>query len=101
MSSRRNGSEGSEPGMTESEYDDLVWLTKKAARAKLEKWRRSDQKPEVEGSEGADEEVTKTCRTCYFCSYLKEVNKILYVRCTVDEPRWVASQNNLHCWRAK
>ena len=33
-------SDEEKPEMTESEYEDLVWLTKKEVRSKLDKWRK-------------------------------------------------------------
>jgi hypothetical protein len=80
-------------------YDDLVWLTKKAARSKLEKWRK--KRAQSDGTEPTNDEidVEKTCRTCYFCSLRREFNKVLYVRCTKAKPEWVIAQDNLPCWK--
>ncbi|MGY5874315.1 MAG: hypothetical protein RTU30_01095 [Candidatus Thorarchaeota archaeon] len=88
-----------EPEMTESEYLDLVWLTKKAVRVKLEKWRKDTPKQQDTEQEEENKEIARTCKTCYFCSYTREVNKILYVRCTLEEPRWTAAEDDLPCWK--
>jgi hypothetical protein len=80
-------------------YDDLVWLTKKSARSKLEKWRK--ERAQVDGTDPAEDEVDveKTCRTCYFCAGDREVNSVRYVRCTKEEPAWVVAEDDLPCWK--
>lgn len=80
-------------------YDDLVWLTKKSARSKLEKWRK--ERGGDDGAAPSEEEVAveKNCRLCYYCSSDREFNNILYVRCTKEEPTWVVAKDDLPCWR--
>jgi hypothetical protein len=80
-------------------YDDLVWVTKKSARSKLEKWRK--ERAPSDGSIPVEDEVEveKNCRICYFCSSEREFNNIWYVRCTKEEPEWVPSKDDLPCWK--
>ena len=95
--------EKDESEMTESEYEDLVWLTRKSVRSKLEKWRKDtpEKRDPEQDKEKKEEAMTKSCKTCYFCSYTREVNKIWYVRCTLEEPRWAVVEDNLPCWKKK
>ena len=83
-----------------TDYEDLVWLTKKSARSKLQEWRRDPPSKMEPPQVGKKEKIIKTCKTCYFCSHVKEFNDLLYVRCTIDEPKWVAVQYDLPCWKA-
>ncbi len=93
--------EKDESEMTESEYEDLVWLTKKAARSKLEKWRKGPVEVQKPVPEEEELDISKDCKSCYFCSYTKELNKIWYVRCTLEEPRWTVVEADLPCWKKK
>ncbi|MHA2385470.1 MAG: hypothetical protein ACXAEE_04585 [Candidatus Thorarchaeota archaeon] len=80
-------------------YDDLVWLTKKSARSKLEKWRK--ERAQVDGKDTTEDEVDveKTCKTCYFCASERKFKNIRYVRCTKEEPAWVVAEDDLPCWK--
>lgn len=80
-------------------YDDLVWMTKKSARSKLEKWRK--ERAQVDGTDPAEDEVDseKTCKTCYFCAGEREFNSVWYVRCTKEKPEWVVAKDDLPCWK--
>lgn len=98
---RETDSNDHESEMTESEYLDLVWLTKKAVRVKLEKWRKDTPKQQDTAQEETTKEEVRTCKTCYFCSSTKEVNNIRYVRCTIEVPKWIAVEDNLPCWKAR
>ena len=82
-----------------TDYDDLVWLTKKSARSKLEKWRK--ERTQVAGTDPVEDEVDveKKCSTCYFCSSKREFNNVLYVRCTKEKPEWVPAKDDLPCWK--
>ena len=95
--------EKDESEMTESEYEDMVWLTRKAVRSKLKKWRKdTTKKKDIEEDREKEEDVAlRTCKTCYFCSYVRELNKIWYVRCTLEEPRWRVAEDGLPCWKKK
>lgn len=94
-------SDEQEPDITESEYQDLVWLTKKEVRSKLEKWRKAPTQSQ-KSADLVDEEVTEhSCKTCYYGSYNREVNKIWYVRCTLNEPCWRVVEDDLQCWKPK
>lgn len=101
MDSDRDSESESKPDMSESEYEDLVWLTKKEVRSKLEKWRKEPQDSGAPKETIPKEDVKKTCTTCYFGTYSREVNKIWYVRCTLNEPSWRVVEDNLQCWKAK
>ncbi len=89
------------PTQEEIDYEDMVWLTKKSVREKLEKWRKEPTKPEAENQEESESALEKNCNNCYFCSYEREVNKVQYVRCTFQEPQWVVTQKNLSCWKPR
>lgn len=81
-------------------YEDLVWLTKKSVRSKLKEWRK-DQSSETEPSKVEKKSgIDITCKTCYFCSHVKEFNNVLYARCTIEEPKWIIAEDNLPCWKA-
>lgn len=80
-------------------YDDLVWLTKKSARSKLEKWRKDRRGDDGDALSDDGIAVEKNCRLCYYCSSEREFNDIWYVRCTKEEPAWVAAKDDLPCWR--
>jgi len=80
-------------------YEDLVWLTKKSARAKIEKYRRERQDSREAGKEKQDTEPIKNCATCYYCSAVKTLKMIQYMKCTRDEPTWVIAKDNLSCWK--
>ncbi len=99
--SRDSESEDKEPEMTESEYEDLVWLTKKAVRSKLDKWRKDVSEQEKPIPQIEQKDIVKSCRTCYFGSSCREVNKIWYVKCSLEEPRWTVVEDNLPCWKIK
>lgn len=92
-------SDDSEYEADTANYDDLVWMTKKSARSKLEKWRKDRAKGDGTNTAEDEVDVEKTCRTCYFCSSGREFKKVLYVRCTKDKPSWVVAEDNLPCWK--
>lgn len=94
-------SDEEKPEMTESEYEDLVWLTKKEVRSKLDKWRKEPAQSQESTVLGEDADTERSCRTCYFGSYNREVNKIWYVRCTLNEPLWRVVEDDLQCWKPK
>lgn len=83
----------------EIDYEDMVWLTKKSVREKLEKWRKEPAKSEDKGKDASERELDKNCNNCYYCSYERTVNTVQYVRCTFQDPQWVVSQKNLSCWK--
>ncbi|MHA2142111.1 MAG: hypothetical protein ACXADC_12030 [Candidatus Thorarchaeota archaeon] len=80
-------------------YDDLVWLTKKSARSKLEKWRKEHAQAVGTDSIEDDVDVEKNCRICYYCSSEREFNNVWYVRCTKEESEWVVAKIDLPCWK--
>jgi hypothetical protein len=80
-------------------YEDLVWLTKRSARAKLEKFREEKESSQEDDMDKQDTEPIKNCATCYYCSTVKTLKMIQYMRCTREEPTWVLSQDNLSCWK--
>lgn len=84
----------------EIDYEDMVWLTKKSVREKIEKWRKEPTKPEEKSKDESESELERNCNNCYFCSYERMVNKVQYVRCTFQEHQWVVSQKDLSCWKA-
>lgn len=92
-------SEDSDYEADTTSYDDLVWVTKKSARLKLEKWRK--ERAQVDGKDPTEDEVEveKKCKTCYFCASEKEFNKVRYVRCTKEKPEWVVAKDDLPCWK--
>lgn len=83
----------------EIDYEDMVWLTKKSVREKLERWRKEPAKPEEKGKDESKPELEKNCNNCYYRSYERIVNKVQYVRCTFQDPQWVVSQKDLSCWK--
>jgi hypothetical protein len=80
-------------------YEDFVWLTKKSARAKLEKYRREREGSQEVDKEKPNAEPIKNCATCSHCSTVKTLRMIQYMKCTKGEPTWVLSQDNLSCWK--
>ncbi|NHI83576.1 MAG: hypothetical protein EAX81_04680 [Candidatus Thorarchaeota archaeon] len=83
------------------DYEDMVWLTKKSVRKKLEKWRKEPTKPERALADKEESPLERSCENCYFCSHERKVNKIRYIRCVFQEPQWVVSQKDLSCWKSR
>lgn len=83
-----------------TDYEDLVWLTKKSVRSKLKEWRKDPPKEKESPQVDEDYGIGITCKTCYFCSHVKEFNNVLYARCTIEEPKWILAEDNLPCWKA-
>lgn len=92
-------SEDSDYEADTTEYDDLVWLTKKSARSKLEKWRKERAQAKGTDTIENDVDVEKNCRLCYYSSSEREFNDIWYVRCTREKSEWVVAKNDLPCWK--
>jgi hypothetical protein len=89
------------PTQEEIDYEDMVWLTKKSVREKLDKWRKEPTKSEEKSQDKDESPLEKTCYNCYFCSNKRVVNKVQYVRCSFKDPQWVVSQKDLSCWKPR
>lgn len=94
--------EEKEPSSQEDiDYEDMVWLTRKSVREKLEKWRKEPVKSESAFKAKKEPIPERTCENCYFCSHEREFNKIRYIRCVFQDPQWVVSQKDLSCWKSR
>ncbi|MHA2432199.1 MAG: hypothetical protein ACXADO_03105, partial [Candidatus Thorarchaeota archaeon] len=80
-------------------YGDLVWLTRKSARAKIEK-RREERLGSPEVDKKRNIEPIRNCITCYYCSTVKTLRLVQYTKCTKEEPAWVMAKDNLSCWKS-